>query len=60
MNDKIYTKEHEWIEVIENNMAIIGITDFAQKQLGDIVFVELPEKGKSFNNIRYLSATFSR
>ena len=49
MNDKIYTKEHEWIEVIENNMAIIGITDFAQKQLGDIVFVELPEKGKSFN-----------
>ena len=37
-----YTKEHEWV-VIDNNIATIGITDHAQGQLGDIVFVEIPE-----------------
>ncbi len=37
-----YTKEHEWVK-IEGNKATIGITDFAQSELGDIVFVELPE-----------------
>jgi len=37
-----YSKEHEWVRV-EDNKAYIGITDFAQKALGDIVFVELPE-----------------
>ena len=42
----LYTQEHEWIRVDGNN-AIVGITQFAQDQLGDIVFVELPEKGKS-------------
>jgi glycine cleavage system H protein len=40
-----YTKEHEWIRV-EGDHAIVGITDFAQGQLGDVVFVELPEAGK--------------
>ncbi len=39
--DLKYTKEHEWCR-IENNVAIIGITDFAQSELGDIVFVEFP------------------
>jgi glycine cleavage system H protein len=39
-----YTKEHEWVS-IEGNIATIGITDFAQSSLGDIVFVELPEAG---------------
>jgi len=39
-----YTEEHEWV-LIEENIATIGITDFAQEQLGDIVFVELPEVG---------------
>ncbi|MBP9674005.1 MAG: glycine cleavage system protein GcvH [Bacteriovoracaceae bacterium] len=39
-----YTVEHEWIS-IDGNTATIGITDFAQSALGDIVFVELPEKG---------------
>lgn len=43
-NDLLYSKEHEWIKV-EGNKAIIGITDFAQSELGDIVFVELPEVG---------------
>jgi len=40
-----YTKEHEWIK-IDGDIAIIGITDFAQDQLTDVVFVELPEVGK--------------
>lgn len=43
-NDLIYTKEHEWAK-IEGNVATIGITDFAQNALGDIVFVELPQVG---------------
>ena len=37
-----YSKEHEWVK-IENNVATIGITEYAQNELGDIVFVELPE-----------------
>lgn len=40
-----YTKDHEWVK-IENDIAIVGITDFAQQQLTDIVYIELPEKGK--------------
>ena len=42
-----YTKEHEWVRV-EGDAAVIGITDFAQGELGDVVFVELPAKGKKF------------
>jgi glycine cleavage system H protein len=41
-----YSQEHEWISV-EGDAATVGITDFAQGQLGDIVFVELPEAGRS-------------
>lgn len=41
---RYYTDEHEWIEV-EGDVATVGITDYAQGQLGDIVFVELPEVG---------------
>lgn len=40
-----YTDEHEWVQRTENGTVRIGITDFAQHQLGDIVFVELPEAG---------------
>ena len=43
-----YTSEHEWI-AIEEDIATIGITDYAQGELGDIVFVELPNKGDSTN-----------
>ncbi len=43
--DRKYTKEHEWVK-IDGDIATIGITDFAQDQLTDVVFVELPEKGK--------------
>ncbi len=42
--DLKYTKEHEWVRV-EGGNGIIGITDFAQRQLGDVVFVELPAVG---------------
>lgn len=45
-NDFRYTKEHEWIK-IEGGEAVVGVTDFAQKQLGDIIYVELPEVGKA-------------
>ena len=41
-----YTKDHEWIK-LEGNLATIGITDFAQSELGDIVYVEIETKGKS-------------
>jgi glycine cleavage system H protein len=43
-----YTKDHEWA-LIENGVATIGITDFAQNSLGDIVFVELPEAGTNYS-----------
>lgn len=42
-----YTKEHEWAK-IEGDIVTVGITDFAQNSLGDIVFVELPEVGQEF------------
>jgi glycine cleavage system H protein len=42
-----YSKEHEWIQ-IDGDQGKIGITDYAQQQLGDVVFVELPEVGSSF------------
>jgi glycine cleavage system H protein len=49
----LYSKEHEWVK-IEGDTAIVGITDYAQNSLGDIVFVELPRAGKQidqFGNI---------
>ena len=46
--DRRYTKEHEWIQV-EGDRARVGITDYAQKQLGDVVFVELPAVGRKLN-----------
>ena len=56
-----YTKEHEWIKV-EGNTGTIGITDYAQNSLGDIVFVELPKvgaeitAGKSFGTVESVKA----
>jgi glycine cleavage system H protein len=47
-NDLKYTKEHEWVK-IQNNSVTVGITDFAQGELGDIIFIELPKEGESFN-----------
>jgi glycine cleavage system H protein len=48
MADVKYTEEHEWIQV-EGDIALIGITDYAQEQLGDVVFVELPKVGAALN-----------
>ena len=44
----LYTKEHEWVR-IEGNSIVIGITDYAQSELGDIVFIEFPEKEEEFS-----------
>ena len=46
--DLQYTKSHEWVRV-EDDIATVGITDHAQEELGDVVFVELPEEGDSLN-----------
>jgi glycine cleavage system H protein len=40
-----FTKDHEWVRV-DGELAVVGITDFAQSRLGDVVYVELPEKGR--------------
>lgn len=59
--DYRYTREHEWIKV-DGNQATIGITDYAQNSLGDIVFVELPKvgdevaAGKSFGSVESVKA----
>ena len=42
-----YTPEHEWVEVQSDGTAVIGITDYAQESLGELVYIELPEKGHS-------------
>ncbi len=48
MSDLRYTKEHEWVRV-EGDVAVVGITDYAQRQLGDVVYVELPEVGRAID-----------
>ena len=45
MNDNKYTQDHEWLRVEDDGSVTVGITDYAQEQLGDIVFVELPQVG---------------
>ncbi len=47
MEEKKFTKEHEWVEK-SNDLLIVGITDFAQNQLGDVVSIELPQVGSRF------------
>ena len=51
MSDTRYTKEHEWIRM-DGDIATVGITEYAQSQLGDIVFVEVPDAGKSVSKGR--------
>ena len=51
--DLLYTKEHEWLRV-NGSKGVVGITHFAQDQLGDVVFVELPKEGADLNG----NATF--
>jgi glycine cleavage system H protein len=45
-SDLRYTNEHEWIKIESGNIALVGITDFAQSELGDIVFVEIETAGQ--------------
>lgn len=40
-----YTKDHEWLKAIDDTTALVGITDFAQSELGDLVFINLPQEG---------------
>ena len=60
-NDRKYTKEHEWIKA-DGNTATLGITNYAQESLGDIVFVELPKvgseitAGKTFGSVESVKA----
>ena len=44
-DDCQYTKEHEWVRLEDDGIAVVGITDYAQDHLGDVVFVELPDVG---------------
>jgi len=53
-----YTKDHEWVK-IEGDEAAIGITDFAQSQLGDVVFVELPDIGEELKSHQTLGVVES-
>lgn len=59
--DLLYTKDHEWIR-IDGDIATVGITDFAQGELGDVVFVQLPDagaaavQGESFGSIEAVKA----
>ena len=48
-NHLLYTKDHEWVEFKEE-YAIVGITDYAQSQLGDVIFVEFPEIGEDLHS----------
>ncbi len=43
-----FSKDHEWVK-LEDDIAIIGVSDYAQKEMGDVVYIELPEKGNSFS-----------
>jgi glycine cleavage system H protein len=47
-----FTKEHEWIAITSEGLAVIGISDFAQEQLGDIVSIELPKVGSKFRQMQ--------
>ena len=46
MSELKYTEDHQWIRLEEDDTAVVGITDYAQEQLGDVVYVELPEVGR--------------
>ncbi|HPK66075.1 MAG TPA: glycine cleavage system protein GcvH [Thermoanaerobaculia bacterium] len=43
-----YTRDHEWVKV-EDDICVVGVTDFAQQELGEVVYVEVPEPGQVFN-----------
>lgn len=48
--DLLYTKDHEWVRLQDDDIAVVGITDYAQESLGDITFIEFPEVGATFES----------
>jgi glycine cleavage system H protein len=58
MSDLRYTKDHEWVR-LDGDLATVGISDHAQEQLGDVVFVELPEIGRQVSRGRSLAVVES-
>lgn len=48
MSKTVYTQEHEWLRIEEGGLITVGITDYAQDHLGDLVFVQVPEAGKEY------------
>ena len=48
-NDLLYTKDHEWIRIVDD-VATIGVTEYAQGELGDIIFIEFPNKGIKYQS----------
>ena len=46
--ENLYTKDHEWL-MVQGDIGTVGITDFAQRELGDVVYVDLPEVGDTFD-----------
>ena len=44
-----YSKDHEWLKMLDDTTALVGITDFAQSELGDLVFINLPQEGDAVN-----------
>ena len=47
-NDRRYTREHEWVK-LDGDIATVGITDFAQSELGDVTYIEMPQVGRQIN-----------
>lgn len=47
--DLKYSKDHEWVKLLDDDAILVGITDYAQTSLGDVTFVELPEEGDIFS-----------
>ncbi len=48
MSDTKYTKDHEWVKLEGTDVAVVGITEYAQHALGDLVFIELPKMGATY------------
>ncbi len=59
LNDLYYTQDHEWVRIEENQDAMIGITDFAQKSLHEVVYVDLPKIGTQIKQKDYLGTVES-
>ncbi len=57
--DLLYTSKHEWVKIINKKTAIVGITDYAQYMMKEIVFVELPELGKRVEQMEEIAAVES-